>query len=485
MKRGYAFLRARIHCLWERLCGVVLSVDVRLKIMGIAIGVIVLFGVVSTLFLQVYLKPILANELRERAVSIARDSATKSADFILVNDLFSLHKLLPETVEHNMDVRYVFVVDVRGGVLMDTFESAFPGELLAANAVEGSEPFALASLRSDEGQLYDVAVPIFEGRLGTLRLGVSERRLRMQLADVAWNLMFLTGVASLAGIGAAYLLTHILTQPVLALMKATFAIQDGDFSQEVKVSTSDEFGQLGGAFNAMTKKLATAEAQRTALMKRILTAQEEERARIARELHDQTGQSLSSVLIRLKGIETAGTLNEARRQTDELRTLVADALNDVRVLAFLTHPSALDDLGLAAALRKDARSLSDRYHLNVDCHVTAIEKERLPSDIEVALYRIVHEALSNAACHAHAKNISILVQQREGVVLAIVEDDGVGFDVETIRSAGAERRFGLLGMEERARLVGGNVTVESSAETGTTVFVEVPLNTPKTAMEAL
>jgi signal transduction histidine kinase len=475
MKRGFAFLRAHIQYLWKRLFDFLLSVDVRLKIMGIAIGVVVLFGVASTLFLQVYLKPILVNELRERAISIARGSATKIADFILVNDLFGLHELLRETVERNMDVRYLFVVDTRGGVLIDTFDGALPDGLLTANAVEGSQPFSLVALQSDEGRLYDIAHPIFDGRLGVLRLGASERRLLMQLDDVTRNLMFLTGIASLAGIGAAYLLTYFLTQPILSLMKATLAVQDGDFSQQVQVSTSDEFGQLGHAFNAMTKKLAAAEAQRTSLIKRILTAQEEERARIARDLHDHTGQSLSSLLIRLKGIETAVSLDEARRLTDELRTVVAETLNDVRALAFQTHPSILDDLGLAATLRKDARSLSEKFRVNVDCHVAAIENERLPFEVEVALYRIVREALSNVVRHAKAKNVSILVQRRAQTVLAIVEDDGVGFDTDVVLASDAEKRFGLLGMDERARLVGGRVTIESSPEAGTTAYVEIPL----------
>jgi len=477
MRKESVFSRARIRRLGERLFNVLLSVDVRVKIMGIAFGVIVLFGVVSTLFLQIYLKPILAKELRERAISIARYSASRSADLLLINDLFALHELMRETVEHNVDVRYLFVVDAEGSVLMDTFDGAFPDGLLSVNGVQKGQELSLVALDSDEGRLYDVAIPIFDGRLGTLRLGVSENRLQRQLAEVARNLMLLTGIASLIGIGAAYLLTYVLTLPVLALTRATLAVQEGDFTQEVKVSTSDEFGQLGRAFNAMTKKLAAAEAQRTSLIKRILTAQEEERARIARDLHDHTGQSLSSLLLRLKGIESATTLEEAQRQTDELRALVAETLNDVRALAFQTHPSILDDLGLAAALRKDARSLSEKFGVNVDCHVAAIESERLPFEVEVALYRIVREALSNVVRHAKAKNVSILVQRRAGTVLAIVEDDGVGFDTEAVLASDAEKRFGLLGMDERARLVGGRVTIESSREAGTTVYVEIPLPT--------
>lgn len=460
---------------WGRVVEALLSVNVRWKIIGIVLGVVGLFSATTMLFLLLYLKPILSHELRERALSLARDTATKSTDLLLINDLFSLYELLHETVANNHDVRYVFILDPKGAVLVDTFGSTLPPNLLDANPLEQNKPFAWVSLQSNEGKLYDVAVPIFEGRLGTFRLGVSELRLRGQLTKIAWTLVLLTGVASLVGIGAAYLLTYVLTRPVGALMKVTLAVQEGDFSQQVHLSTSDEFGQLGKAFNAMTGKLEAAEAQRRALMKRILSVQEEERARVARELHDQTGQSLSSLLIRLKGIETASSLEEVRRRTEELRALVAEALVDVRELAFLMHPGVLDDLGLAAALTKDARTFSERFRLNVDCHLAAIEKERLPLDIEVTLYRIIHEALTNAARHAQAENVSILVQRREGVVLAIVEDDGKGFDLDTVQSGGVNRRFGLLSMEERAQLVGGNITVESSIGRGTTVFVEIPL----------
>jgi signal transduction histidine kinase len=205
-------------------------------------------------------------------------------------------------------------------------------------------------------------------------------------------------------------------------------------------------------------------------LQRIVTAQELERRRLARELHDETGQALTSVLLGLKAVEDAESEESLRSAAAELRELVVGTLQDVRRLAVELRPKALDDFGLVPALERLAQSFAEQTGIDVDLEAT-LPDTRLPGDVETALYRVVQESLTNVVKHARAQQISILVTQRDGTVAAVIEDDGEGFDPTATR----DDSIGLVGMRERMTLIGGRLEVESRPGSGTTILAEVPL----------
>jgi signal transduction histidine kinase len=205
-------------------------------------------------------------------------------------------------------------------------------------------------------------------------------------------------------------------------------------------------------------------------LRRVVEAQELERRRLARELHDETGQALTSILLGLKALEEKLDDAGSRAAAAELRELVVTTLQDVRRLAVELRPSALDDFGLVAALERLSASFADQTGIEIDFE-TALGDERLPAEVETALYRIVQESLTNVVKHARARRVSILLARRNGAIKAVIEDDGQGFDPAASGSAG----FGLVGMRERLALLGGRLEVESSGDTGTTIAAEVPL----------
>jgi len=209
--------------------------------------------------------------------------------------------------------------------------------------------------------------------------------------------------------------------------------------------------------------------QRDAL-RRAVHAQEVERRRLARELHDETGQALTSILLGLAAVERAESAEAARAAVADLRTLVVETLQDVRRLAVELRPSALDDFGLEPALRRLGQSVREAAELDVQVEAR-LGNERLPPDVETALYRIVQEALTNVVKHAGADHVSILVTRKPSSVLVVIEDDGRGFDPEQTRAAG----LGLLGMNERVELLDGTFQVEAEPGAGTTLVVELPL----------
>jgi len=204
-------------------------------------------------------------------------------------------------------------------------------------------------------------------------------------------------------------------------------------------------------------------------LRRVVAAQELERRRLARELHDETGQALTSILLGLKPLEDALEKPENRSSAAELRKLVVATLQDVRRLAVELRPKVLDDFGLVAALERLSESFSEQTGISIDFE-SALGAERLPAEVETALYRIVQESLTNVVKHARAQNVSILLTRRDSSVTAVVEDDGRGFD-----SAESGDGFGLEGMRERVALIDGRLQVESSEGSGTTLVAEVPL----------
>ena len=203
---------------------------------------------------------------------------------------------------------------------------------------------------------------------------------------------------------------------------------------------------------------------------RVVAAQELERTRLARELHDQTGQALTSILLGLKPLEQAVTGDDGRAAIASLRELVVSTLQDVRRLAVELRPAALDDFGLVPAVERLVETFREQTGMRVDLE-TNLGEERLPSEIETAVYRIVQEALSNVVKHAGATQVSILLTKRVGSVAAVVEDDGLGFDPAAVGDDG----LGLVGMRERVGIVGGRLRIESATGGGTTLVAQVPL----------
>ncbi len=205
-------------------------------------------------------------------------------------------------------------------------------------------------------------------------------------------------------------------------------------------------------------------------LRRVVAAQELERRRLARELHDETGQALTSILLGLRALEDARKDGDVRDAAGELRELVVATLQDVRRLAVELRPKALDDFGLVPALERLVASFREQTGMTLELEAR-LGEERLSGEVETALYRITQEALTNVVKHAQARRVSIVLTRRGGTVTALIEDDGRGFE-ERADTEG----LGLLGMRERVELINGRLTVETREGAGTAIVAEVPIS---------
>jgi signal transduction histidine kinase len=204
-------------------------------------------------------------------------------------------------------------------------------------------------------------------------------------------------------------------------------------------------------------------------LRRVVSGQEVERRRLARELHDETGQALTSILLGLRAVDEADDRAAVAKAVADLRELVVATLQDVRRLAVQLRPKALDDFGLVPALERLVQTFSESSGITVEL-APRLGDERLPAEVETTIYRIVQEALTNVVKHAEASTVSILLVRRDGSVHVVIEDDGRGFDPASVRPDS----IGLAGMRERAELHDGGLTIEATPR-GTTLAVEVPL----------
>jgi PAS domain S-box-containing protein len=247
--------------------------------------------------------------------------------------------------------------------------------------------------------------------------------------------------------------------------------------EELEVRVKERTAELALANASLKEEMIErerAERARTELLSRLVFAQEDERKRIAREMHDQFGEQLTALGLGISALrDSCGTDQQLGPMVAALEKVAQQLDRDVDHLVWELRPTALDDLGLRAALANYVQDWSVRAGVRADLHTTGLSADRLTSEVETTLYRIAQEALNNIAKHARAENVDVILERRPDQVSLIIEDDGVGF--EQGNGSSPHQGFGLLGMQERAALVGATVQIESAAGEGTTIIVRMPV----------
>lgn len=248
--------------------------------------------------------------------------------------------------------------------------------------------------------------------------------------------------------------------------------------QDLELRVQERTAQLDMLNEALRKEVyghQRAEKARQELQRKLLNAQEEERSRISRELHDEVGQQITALMLSLKSMEDVATEGDLTSKLRELRATAEQVGREIHELAYELRPVALDELGLVRALSGLLDHWTTRSQVAVDFVSAGLDDKRLSSQIETTIYRIVQEAMNNVHKHANATNVSVSVELRGDQLIAIVEDDGAGFDTAVLESSVEQRHIGVAGMRERTAVVDGELTVESTPGQGTTVRVRVPL----------
>ena len=371
-------------------------------------------------------------------------------------------------------------LDEQIGVLREAFERAAAvrqgGDIEAADAIlRGKAVAAIAALDPSIRRAERAAT-------GATRTAaeVSER-------TFVWTTVMAVSIAAFA-VAVGIALSVSITRPVAWLRRAVHAVGAGRQIEAAPPSWfHDELTDVGAAFRELVRRasllrdMETRSRRLEALSARVVQAQEEERGRIARELHDSLGQALTAIKFELSGAAAAagdpgGAIGE---RLATARKLTTETLEEVRRLALDLRPPALDNLGLAAALREYVRQYRKRSGTRATFEAHNME-ERLPHECETALYRIAQEAVTNVEKHAAATRVAVELRWEASAVVLVVRDDGRGMDLEALSGeAAAASGIGVLSMAQRAQELGGDFQIESAPGKGTAVRVRIPIGSQK------
>lgn len=286
-------------------------------------------------------------------------------------------------------------------------------------------------------------------------------------------LLFLTiGISTLV-IGIA--LDQLVIKKIQYFVEAASFFGRGDFKRTIRIKSDDEIRRLADSFNQMAKTLMEKMRLERKYLSQIIEAEENERRRISRELHDEIGQALTAIKFNLDIMDKdlPSTFPVVRERLKEAKSLSDQSLTAMRQLSMDLRPTMLDDVGLIPTLRWYIQNFSNRLNIDSNFHAVGIE-EKLPPQIETALYRIIQEALNNIAKHSGANRVEIRLEQRDSILSASITDNGKGFDLDKVLLPDSlQRGFGIIGMKERVSLLGGKIDIQSKPGSGTCIYIEV------------
>jgi signal transduction histidine kinase len=385
-----------------------------------------------------------ADALRLASLALA---GTLDLAAVVANLLESLHKLVP------FDGAQVILREADGHLTVRTAKTSDGAVRLLRRIPSrfdpGSDPVVSALLAGGRG----LVIPdLHDQPAGSTWAVVGDERSWMGVPLVAGNEVI--GIYSLGKKETGFYTDEHLNLAETMAVPAALAIQNASLFEQVRVGRT----------------------QLQALSRQLVEVQESERRTVARELHDEAGQALSSLTIGLRLLEReAGRRPALLARIEELKRVAGGVQEGLHRLATNLRPASLDHLGLVAALRQYVEGLNAQGGPAVEFEATGSDRWRLPGDVEAALYRVAQQALTNAITHAQASRISVLLQRRARGAVLVVRDDGVGFCPDEVVAKG---RLGLIGMRERAEAVGGRFGVRTAANEGTAVTVEVPRADP-------
>ena len=307
-----------------------------------------------------------------------------------------------------------------------------------------------------------------------------EKQLRAELKENILLLFFAISISTFV-IGIA--LNQLVIKKLQHFVEAASRFGRGDFKRTISFKSDDEIKRLADSFNLMAKTLMEKMRVEREYLSQIIEAQENERRRISRELHDEIGQALTAIKFNLDMMdkELPQTLLTVRGRLGDAKSLSNQTLTAMRQLSMDLRPTMLDELGLIPTLRWYIQNFSNR--LNIDSQFQAIGfEEKLPPQMETAFYRIVQEALNNISKHAGATRVEIFFEHADSTICASITDNGRGFDLDRVyHPESPGRGFGIIGMKERVSLLGGKIDIQSSPGRGTRIQIKVPY--PKGADE--
>ena len=454
------------------------SVSLRNKIISLIILITLLIGLFTVTYTYYVFNKESNLQLKVLSKTLAEDLSYQSVHYIKKNNIINLMKVIRNMRYRNKDIRYIFIENNKGKVIASTFENGFPLKLLKIHN-DRFKKISVVELKNMYGGVWDTSYPILKGKLGVVRVGILTKYSRIIANSFIGSLAIVIILIIFINIIIFSTLITFITKPIVKLTNGLKNVGGGDLTVELEeVKNNYELSESIHAFNKMIKRLRDAETiklEKSKLMKeftkKIMDAHEEERKRISRQLHDQIGQILANIKIRLKILENSdGINNKIKNDIKILRDNLSNDIELVHSMAKNLRPAIIDELGLFNAIN---------YYIDDFVKISGIKVKsdfigqssccRLQPEIEIAIYRIVQEALLNVVSHSKATFVRIILECNKNEFRGVIEDNGIGFNYKE----GNVENLGLYGMIERAELLNGRLDIKSEKGNGTTITFNV------------
>lgn len=484
------------------------SLQVRIML-GIALPLLIILGIVTTVQLLRHRQTVL------HSVALIAVNSGKIVEEGLRQQILESHfdpmPPLLETMSRPGEFRVLYLLDKTGTILFSPDKTTVGTQISVSNS--DCQP---CHSEPKEDRLFSIVVEKNAGErvfrsmtlvqntpecvacheddglpLALLVTDTSMTTLEASLqADFYESLLWLiTNIIVTVGV-VNFALNQFVIKRVTILAQALVGFGRGKHNLRLDVDVPDEIGQLSDAFNEMGQRVEAEEAENKALsehlaqqnklrgqlFKQLLTAQEDERKRLAREIHDELGQSMSGLAFQAEALQRylPPEAKQAGTQLNQIMDLIKTTTDSMYDLILALRPSVLDDLGLVVALRSHAERVFAETGIEFEINAEAF-KGRLSPEMEIAIYRLFQEALNNIVRHASAKHVRLLLARENGLFVGTIEDDGRGFNPEEIHLYRDQPRgLGLLGMQERVEQFGGNLKINSQYGNGTTIEIKIP-----------
>ncbi|MBI5529308.1 MAG: HAMP domain-containing protein [Deltaproteobacteria bacterium] len=459
----------------------VLAVPILFKVLGIGALIALMFGVAAVVVVRTHLRSTLEAGIEAQSGMLAGWLASRVEHNLVTGDLLGIHDILAGTWGRLPNIAYLVVEDRAGRAIGRKNAAVDPPAGQPADPSRASDQVTRRTLSLGGLRVYEATFPVLDGAAGRVRVGLDTTSVPATVGAIERRLLLALLVCVLFGQGLALVLSYIITRPIHALVRATGAVEKGELDFKASEFPADEVGALAGAFDRMVASLRRQRSlirqrdeERVHLLERLMISQEEERRRVALALHDELGQAMTALLLRVR----AGGAGrpECLGHKGVMEEQIAGMIEQVRTMARSLRPAVLDDYGLRSALERQIKDLSAGAGCEFDYEFVADDglDDRFDAAVETVLYRVAQEAITNVIKHAKARRASVVLYRRRGSATLLVEDDGCGFVPAGPAEPSARGGMGVVGMRERVLVMGGEFVIESAPEHGTMIRATLP-----------
>lgn len=448
------------------------SVSLFIKIMGIALLIIVIFGASVIFNTRHITESFFEEQSKKRLIMTAKYFTLQVEEFLITGDFANTYNLIKDTLKLYDELRYIIIYDTEDRILFNSTNRPLSKEFINANKLK--DDYNIEIINTEFGRIYDIILPISFGNKAYLRMGMDSASTLKRKDEITNRLLYFFAFIAFVGILISYTLAAIINIPIKNLINAIDKIKKGNLNVRVRPWFDDEIGKLSQEFNNMTETIYKEQLARRELIQKLIKTQEEERLRISRELHDRTGQSISSIKMAIRSIELSISDVNIKKRFSEFAEILNTTLEDIHSLSLELRNPLLTDFGLVKAIEEEIATIS-KNNKNIEISFIVgeeVKNRRFAKEIEVQMFRIFQEALLNAIKHSSATHIKIFLQKEDASSITMkIIDNGRGI-VEN-----PERRgIGLIGMKERAEIIKADLKIISNKNEGTHIILSVPIN---------